>query len=393
MKPPSLVFDSKRLASLDSLHILDTPAEQGFDDIVNLAAYVCDTPVALVSFVAGNRQWFKAKVGFEPCETDIQSSVCAHALVEPDLLVIEDLSLDPRTRANPLVIADPRIRFYAGAPLRTADGEVLGSLCVIDGTARPGGLTAAQAEGLRNLARQVMSQLDLRRALLDRDTLLADSLRAEGLRNALLAVGERLRALNSVPDATRAVCEIVGHALGLVRAGFGRIDASREFLNVEADWTAEGFVSMAGRVALANYPNLRENLCSADDLVVEDVAIDPQVSAVREALLSRGSRAIAKTAAVDQAGVISLLFAHSGPAPRVAGRAARISQNRRRSPRRQRRSDRSRGVAAAAKPRTQPPHEEHLGDGAGDRAPDAAFRRKRSGRGVHLALAHARDRP
>src|ERR1700760_2674820 len=128
---PDYVFDPDRLAALEGYAILDTVPEPGFDDIVQLAMLICAAPVALVSLVAHDRQWFKARAGFEPCETDLDSSVCAHALVEPDLLVVPDLTADPRTSANPLVTGEPFIRFYAGAPLRTQEGVVLGSLCVI----------------------------------------------------------------------------------------------------------------------------------------------------------------------------------------------------------------------------------------------------------------------
>ncbi|WP_348645308.1 GAF domain-containing protein [Methylobacterium sp. BTF04] len=91
---------------------------------------MCDTPVALVSLVTGKRQWFIARIGFPACETNLNSSVCAHDLSEPAPLVILELTLDPRTRSNPLVIGDPHIRFHAGAPLRTFSGETLGNLCV-----------------------------------------------------------------------------------------------------------------------------------------------------------------------------------------------------------------------------------------------------------------------
>src|ERR1700761_2357133 len=173
LEPPDYTFDLDRLAALSRFAILDTPPERGFDDIVDLASTICETPVALVSLVSHDRQWFKARVGFDECQTDLNSSVCAHALIEPDLLVVPDLSLDERTMANPLVVREPFIRFYAGAPLR-AQGQVLGSLCVIDTKPRPGGLTVPQANALRNLGRQVVSQLDLRQAVAQRDTLLAD---------------------------------------------------------------------------------------------------------------------------------------------------------------------------------------------------------------------------
>lgn len=162
---PDYTFDAKRLAALTAYRILDTAPEEGFDDVVQLASAICEAPVALVSFVGSDRQWFKARTGFASPETDLDRSVCAHALVEPDLLVIEDLEQDHRTRANPLVADGPRIRFYAGAPLRTREGDVLGSLCVIDDRPRAGGLTEAQAKSLRALARQVISLLELRRSL------------------------------------------------------------------------------------------------------------------------------------------------------------------------------------------------------------------------------------
>ena len=173
------VGDLDRLATLDDYDILDTPPEAEFDDIVELATYVCETPIALISFVASDRQWFKARIGFPHCQTDLNRSVCAHVLTEPDLLVIPDLAADPRTRDNPLVTGGPQIRFYAGAPLRDPRGRTLGSLCVIDKTPRPDGLTERQAGVLRNLGRQVMTLLELRRCLAGRDTHIARRRRAE----------------------------------------------------------------------------------------------------------------------------------------------------------------------------------------------------------------------
>ncbi len=311
MNAPSYTFDASRLAALDQYRILDTPAEQGFDDIVNLAAQICETPVSLVSFVTNERQWFKARVGFEACETDLNRSVCAHALVEPDLLVIEDLSSDPRSKDNPLVTGEPHIGFYAGAPLRAASGDVLGSLCVIDGKPRPGGLTPAQADGLRNLARQVMSQLELRRALAERDRLLAGNHRAETRRNALLAIGDRLRSVETIPDATRASAEIVGQTLGLIRAGFGRIDGSGEFIDIELDWAAEGFGSVAGRHRLADYgSSLQETIANAEPVVVADVEADPRTAFSVEAFRGFGIRSMANMTARERGGSVVLFFGH-----------------------------------------------------------------------------------
>ena len=157
--PMEEVRATDRLAALACHDILDTPAEKGFDDIVLLARTVCAAPVALVSLVAGDRQWFKARSGFPYDQTDLDASICVHTLGRRDLLVIPDLTRDERTRTNPLVTGDPRIRFYAGAPLVTPQGHALGSLCVIDTVARPEGLTGEQAECLRALAGQVMAQI------------------------------------------------------------------------------------------------------------------------------------------------------------------------------------------------------------------------------------------
>ncbi|MFK5595659.1 PAS domain S-box protein [Methylobacterium sp. HMF5984] len=167
--PEDAARDPARLAALDEYGILDTPAEQGFDDIVLLASRICGTPVALVSLAAGDRQWFKARIGFDPCQTPLDQSVCVHALVRPSLLVIPDLAEDPRTRDNPLVTGEPRLRFYAGARLETPEGVALGTLCVIDGMPRPEGLTPEQADSLQALARQVMAQMELRRSAAVRD--------------------------------------------------------------------------------------------------------------------------------------------------------------------------------------------------------------------------------
>ena len=310
MQSPDYTFDPTRLAVLDAFDILDTPAEEGFDDIVNLASQICDTPVSLVSFVAKDRQWFKARVGFEDCQTDLSRSVCSFALVEPDILIIEDLTADPRTTSNPLVTGEPHIRFYAGAPLRAADGAVLGSLCVIDGVARPQGLTLRQADGLRNLARQVVRQLELRRALAQRDNFLAESRRAEQRRGALLLIGDRLRSLDTISEMTRAVAEIVCHTLGLIRAGFGRLDATNEFIDIEADWTADGFASTAGRQRLTDYGDLDFMVERNGPVIITDVVTDPFTAAAPEKLQSLGIRALVNTFVRDH-GAIALFFAHS----------------------------------------------------------------------------------
>lgn len=183
-----------RLLALHSYDILDTPAEPGFDDIVTLATQICRTPIGLVSLVDAGRQWFKARVGLPASETPLSQSVCAHALAAAEgLLIIPDLSLDPRTRGNTLVTDGPCIRFYAGAVLSSPEGVPFGTLCVIDIEPRPDGLSPDQAFGLRTLARQVMAQLDLRRAIARRDTALG----AERAAREELSVTEERYRLSS----------------------------------------------------------------------------------------------------------------------------------------------------------------------------------------------------
>ncbi|WP_182086531.1 GAF domain-containing protein [Aureimonas sp. ME7] len=161
---PEAVLDPRRLDTLHGYGVLDTPPEPRFDALVRAASRACAAPVALVTLVDRDRQWFKAKIGIEQSETVLDQSVCAHALKGTELLVIPDLTADPRTCDNPLVTGGSHLRFYAGAPLVAPNGHVLGTLCVVDDVARPEGLAPAQAAELKDLAGEVMAELERRRA-------------------------------------------------------------------------------------------------------------------------------------------------------------------------------------------------------------------------------------
>jgi PAS domain S-box-containing protein len=158
-----MVQENERLAALARYAILDTTAEEAFDELVRLASAICRTPIALISLVDATRQWFKARVGLDASETPRSGSFCTHAIGAERLFVIPDARSDARFAQNPLVTGDPFIRFYAGAPLTTPDGFRLGTLCVID--RQPRALDATQEQALVALARQVVVQLELRRQL------------------------------------------------------------------------------------------------------------------------------------------------------------------------------------------------------------------------------------
>ena len=160
MKAALPANETKRLKALYDYKILDTLPEQCFDDISLLASEICSTPIALVSFIDSDRQWFKSKSGFEITESHRDIAFCAHTILEPDVLIVDDARNDMRFADNPLVTGRPALRFYAGAPLITPTGETLGTLCVIDRVERT--LTDTQVNSLRALARQVMAQLELR---------------------------------------------------------------------------------------------------------------------------------------------------------------------------------------------------------------------------------------
>jgi len=164
----SLDKEDGRLAALYALQVMDTPPEKEFDDLVWLASRLCDTPIALVSLVDANRQWFKASLGLEAQETPRSVSFCAHALDHEGVFVVPDAAADPRFSDNPLVTGEPYIRFYAGAPLSSPEGYRYGTLCIID--TRPRNLDALQSEALQRLARRAVESLEIRRLKLTAET-------------------------------------------------------------------------------------------------------------------------------------------------------------------------------------------------------------------------------
>ena len=163
MAAPSATTEAARIAALNRYAILDSEPEEAFDDLVLLAAHICRTPMAMLSLVDDHRQWFKSKVGVKMQETPKDISICAHAIEQHDLYIIPDTCKDPQFRENPLVVGEPRIRFYAGAPLVNEDGFALGTLCVVD--REPRNLDDEQKEALNALSRLALRQMELRKNL------------------------------------------------------------------------------------------------------------------------------------------------------------------------------------------------------------------------------------
>ena len=150
--------ENERLRALRDLLLLDTPPEERYDRLVRFAAEQLDMPIALLTLVDGQRQWFKSRVGVEVTETPRDISFCGHAIMEKELFVIEDASCDPRFSDNPLVMSAPHIRFYAGAPLSSPSGHHIGTLCVIDTVPRTlGPVELSILDALRCLVNEALA--------------------------------------------------------------------------------------------------------------------------------------------------------------------------------------------------------------------------------------------
>lgn len=296
--------DADRARALARLVVLDTPEEQAFDDIVFIASQTCGAPIALISLLDTDRQWFKARVGLDVAETPIDQSVCRVDINDANLLEIVDLTLDERTSVNPLVTGERAFRYYAGAPLKLRSGDIVGRLCVIDTEARPEGLSATQKTLLDALARQASDHLELRR-------IARASERMAELQTALVEVGECIRDTADVATMTQRTSAIIGRALEVDRAGFGFVDDRVFSVEIEQDWTAAGIDSIAGRHRFDDYGAIRDHLVRGEPLVIEDVATDWRTADDPAAMRNVGVEALVNMPVRQNGRTVAVLIIHS----------------------------------------------------------------------------------
>lgn len=373
-------LETRRLRALGSYRILDTPPEPAFNDLTVLAARVCDVPIALVSLIDRDRQWFKAKVGIDTAETPRRASFCTHVLRDPErIMEVEDATTDPRFAALPWVTQEPMVRFYAGAALVDPQGMALGVLCVMD--RKPRSLTTTQRESLQVLSRHLVAELDLRRRTRELDEEARSRARAEaGLkeqneklkttqqeasrllelaersRGALLSILEdeqqtgkalarsnrALKMLSSCNEAViwatdepallKQICQIAvelgGHKMAWV--GYAREDAGQTIVPVgqwgdNAGYLAEVGFTWAAETPMGNGPAGR-CIREGEAMVCGDITDPSWQFQSTEAALLRGYRSVVSLPLRDKSRTFGLLCLYSSEIDAVGDDEVRLLQ-------------------------------------------------------------------
>lgn len=227
-----LIDEALRLQVLQQYQILDTEPEAAFDDITQLAAQVCQTPIALISLSDANRQWFKAKVGLTIAESPREMAFCDYAIQHPHLFIVPDASVDPRFREHPLVAEQPKLRFYAGMPLLNADGIALGVLCVLD--YHPRQLTGEQQQMLQVLARQVVLLLESRRTSVTLAQMEAELVQRTQLSTLSTEVAAALSQAGRLPEILDHCLQAIAQYPGLASVRLWTFNQKANLLELQA---------------------------------------------------------------------------------------------------------------------------------------------------------------
>ena len=284
IKAPIGKNEAERLQALLDYKILDTKEDVAFDQLVEMASKICDVPIALVSLIDSDRQWFKANVGLDAKETPRDISFCGHAIHQKDIFIINEPSLDERFKGNPLTTGYPHIRFYAGTPLITPEGHAIGTLCVID--QKPRELSEDQKRFLKILSEQVIAQLELKKSLdetkknikeLQEVTKIVLEQKKELIRSEKLATIGKIAAgvSHEINNPLAIICGKVSLAIDMVEAGQPKEKILPLLTKVDATADRISQIVQALNTFSRNNFGALKTTCSLND-IIEDCLVSFQ---------------------------------------------------------------------------------------------------------------------
>ena len=277
---PKPADEARRLDLLRTYEILDTPPEPAFDDLARLAAYLFKMPIVLITLVDSTREWFKAKVGLELTEAS-REGLCSFTILGHELVVTKDASVDPRFSTNPYVTGPPSVRFYAGAPLFTPEGPVIGTLCLIDLVPRE--FSDRDGQALVQLAHQVQTQLEFRRSLLQSRRATERSMKHEA---TLVSLSRSLFEASSLDEALRRIVRLSAETLGISRVNAWRYVSDHAGIRCAAHYqSSTGTFSSGMELFASEYPDYFEALRKHELIAADDATRDPRTREFAERYL------------------------------------------------------------------------------------------------------------